>query len=725
MPHRVITLVALLALVIVGGRPAGSSAARVSTPIGATADKIAPWVLAHTTNGQQAEMLVVLSQQADLSGAARLSTKLAKGRFVYDTLYRTAQYTQGPLLNWLTERGVEHRAYYILNAIWVKADQATALALAARSDVARLDGNPQIRVPLEPASLEARSAAPDAVEPGVTYIHAPDVWALGFTGQGIVVGGQDTGLQWDHPALKSHYRGWDGTIADHDYNWHDSIHTTGSSCGADSPVPCDDHGHGTHTMGTAVGSDGGANQIGVAPGARFIGCRNMNAGVGTPATYIECFEFFLAPYPVGGTPAQGNPGQAPDVTNNSWGCPASEGCTAASLLAAVQAQRAAGIMTVASAGNNGSACNTVRDPIGIYDEVYTVGALNTGSDTIASFSSRGAVTSDGSNRRKPDIAAPGTGTRSSMPGGGYGLKSGTSMASPHVAGAVALLWSARPELKNQLDATEQVLNDSAARISSTECGSNGWPNNTFGYGRLDVLAAAQLRAALTLTPPTGAQSAAHGSTVTYTVRFTNTGTFSDAYGITLSGARWPVSANLTATGSISPGVGSNVFVAVTAPLTATGEPLAATDNAVDTLTVKVASLAAPAISATATFTTTALPAYSATLTPLVSALSGYVGNTVMYTVRFTNTGSLTDTYTFSDDHAGWPTVVDPPFKTLPPQLGTDVLAYVTVPLTATYGQTSTLRLYATGTAPMLSVEMITTALTASRRVFLSVILGGG
>jgi serine protease AprX len=747
MPRRVIILVALLALVV-GGRPAGSSAARVS-------DKIAPWVLAHIANEQQAEMLVVLSQQADLSGADKLSTKLEKGRFVYDTLYRTAQSTQGPLLSWLTARGVEHRAYYILNAIWVKADRVTALALAARSDVARLDGNPQISVPLEPASLAARPAAPDAIEPGVTYIHAPDVWALGFTGQSLVIGGQDTGIQWDHPALKDHYRGWDGATANHDYNWHDSIHTGGGVCGANSPVPCDDHGHGTHTIGTAVGSDGGANQIGVAPGAKFIGCRNMNVGVGTPTTYLECFEFFLAPYPLGGTPAQGRPDLAPDVTNNSWSCPSSEGCNAASLLAAVQAQRAAGIMTVASAGNDGSSCNTIRDPIGLYGEVYTVGALNTSADTIASFSSRGAVTSDGSNRLKPDIAAPGTGTRSSTRGGSYGTMSGTSMASPHVAGAVALLWSARPELKNQIEATEQVLNDSAVHISSTACGSSGWPNNTYGYGRLDVLAAAQARAALTLTPPTGAQSATPGSTVTYTLRFTNTGTFSAAYGITLSGAHWPVSANLTTTGPISPGVGADVFVAVTVPMTATGEPLMATgisfqhsgagrpgsrarqpaawepppliektltDSAADTLTVTVALLATPAISATATFTTTALPMYGAAWTPLVPALSDYVGHAVRYTVRLTNTGRLTDIYTFSYDHADWPTVIEPSFKVLPPHTSLDVLARVTIPLTATCGQTDTLRLYATGATQILNVEMITMALTY--RFFLPVFVGG-
>jgi subtilisin family serine protease len=243
-------------------------------------------------------------------------------------------------------------------------------------------------------------------------------------------------------------------------------------------------------MGTAVGDDGGTNQVGMAPGAKWIGCRNMDQGNGTPATYLECFEFFLAPYPVGGTPAQGDSTKAPDVTTNSWTCPASEGCDPGTLQAGVDAQRAAGIMMVVAAGNSGPTCSTIEDPPAIYESAYTIAALTNGTDTIASFSSRGPVESDGSNRFKPDLSAPGTNVRSCTNSAvnAYANLSGTSMATPHVAGAVALLWSARPTLRHNIDATEAVLNDSAIHILSNNCGTGNpvSPNYAYGNGRLDI-----------------------------------------------------------------------------------------------------------------------------------------------------------------------------------------------------------------------------------------------
>jgi serine protease AprX len=454
--------------------------------------KASPWVLEATADGQQSDFMVVLNQQADLSAAHTLPTQGARGRYVYATLRDTALQAQAPLRRWLDARGVAYRAYYIDNLIHVlSGDRALVEALAARSDVARIEANPRVQnVPPQPAAALAL-LAPQGIGWNIALVGAPDVWGLGYTGQGVVVGGQDTGYDWDHPALINQYRGWDGASATHDYNWHDAIHSGGGSCGADSPVPCDDYGHGTHTMGTAVGDDGGSNQIGMAPNARWIGCRNMDLGVGTPATYLECFEFFLAPYPLGGDPfSDGRPDLAPDVTVNSWTCPSYEGCAWNDLQAAVQAQRAAGIMTVASAGNSGSSCSSVQDPPALYDASYTVGATYS-NDALVGFSSRGPVTVDGSGRLKPDISAPGFNVRSSVPGGNYSLSSGTSMAGPHVAGAVALLWSAVPRLANDIATTEAYLNDNALHIASTLCSSSGVPNNLYGWGRLDVYAAVQ------------------------------------------------------------------------------------------------------------------------------------------------------------------------------------------------------------------------------------------
>src|SRR4029450_4054875 len=181
--------------------------------------KIAPWVLDHTANGNQAEFLGVVADQANLRHAATLATKAEKGRYVRDTLWNKAQATQGPLLQWLRANNIEHRSYYIVNMIWVKGTAQIAQALAARPDVARIEGNPEIHnvLPQLGAAAPVAEAPQQAavVETGITYTGAPEVWALGYTGQGIVVAGGDTGYRWEHNALKPHYRGWNGTSADH------------------------------------------------------------------------------------------------------------------------------------------------------------------------------------------------------------------------------------------------------------------------------------------------------------------------------------------------------------------------------------------------------------------------------------------------------------------------------------------------------------------------------
>src|SRR6267154_538254 len=519
----------------------------------AAASKVAPWVTEHTANGQEAEFFVVLADQADLSPAASLPTKTEKGRFVYQALQNKAQTTQGSVLQWLRERGLEHRSFYIVNAILVKGTRAVAEALAARLDVARVEGNPRIdnHLPQPDSFVDAPSnlQRPVTIEPGINYTHAPQVWALGFTGQDIVVASADTGVRWTHDALKPHYRGWDGQNADHDYNWHDSIHNSVSNpCGNDSPFPCDDFFHGSHTTGTAIGDDGGTNQIGMAPGAKWIGCRNMDQGTGTPARYIECMEWFLAPYPLNCKPNEGDPTKAPDITINSWGCPTSEGCTTGDeLRVAVEAQEAAGIQMVVAAGNSGPSCSTVSDPPSFYDASYTVGALNTGTDTIASFSSLGPVTRDGSNRTKPDITAPGTNTRSASNtcDSCYTFASGTSMATPHIAGAMALLWSAIPSLQHQIEASRDALDNSAVEIDSAACPPGGPtpPNNVYGWGRIDIAAAVGTPGPTPSVSPTPVSSATPCGATTPTPTATATAT------VTVSATP---TATATATASIPP-----------------------------------------------------------------------------------------------------------------------------------------------------------------------------
>ena len=452
--------------------------------------KVDPWILAAAAR-TPAEFLVFLEDQADLDIVPGLRTRDEQGRYVVDRLRSVAAATQGPLLDQLQRLGVPYRSFWVANMVWVKGDLATVQTLAERPDVAHLYANPRVELRL-PATSTRLIASPQGIEWNIAQIGAPDFWAAGHTGQGAVIGGQDTGYDWDHPALINQYRGWNGVSADHDYNWHDSIHSGGGSCGADSPEPCDDGNHGTHTLGTMVGDDGGANQIGVAPGARWIGCRNMDEGIGTPATYSECFQFFMAPTRIDGSDP--DPTKAPHVINNSWTCPDFEGCTDPNaLLAVVENTRAAGIVVVASAGNDGDVCSSVNSPPAIYHAALTVGATDI-ADNIARFSSRGGVAIDGSNRLKPNVSAPGVNIRSSINNGSYdGGWNGTSMAGPHVAGQVALLISAVPELAGRVETLETCIESSAVPLTLTspddDCSgipANQSPNNAYGRGRIEL-----------------------------------------------------------------------------------------------------------------------------------------------------------------------------------------------------------------------------------------------
>lgn len=407
----------------------------------------------------------------------------------------------------LEKEGLDVQTFWISNSLAVSLTAAEIQSIARNKQVRHVHIDRRISME-QPDALQTEKSVTGSCNTagtppwGVTRVRAPDVWALGFSGQGTTVAGADTGYQWDHPALRDKYRGWNGASADHNYNWWDGIRTGGNAtCAAASAAPCDDHNHGTHTMGTMVGDAGGGSVIGVAPQAKWIACRNMNAGNGTLSTYNQCFQFFLEPTRIDGT--MGDTARAPDVINNSWGCPTSEGCNTANFAqmeSVVNALDSAGVLVVGSAGNDGSSCGTVNTPLAIFAAVLSVGNTNSG-ESMASSSSRGPVTVDGSNRMKPEISAPGSSVCSSIRNNDYATFSGTSMAGPHVAAVAALLISAYPDARGNPALLKEAIIGTAAPISgiTQTCGGipvGTVPNNVGGYGRIDALAALQYLQAL-------------------------------------------------------------------------------------------------------------------------------------------------------------------------------------------------------------------------------------
>jgi len=458
----------------------GSRGARVLSLVSAVAAWVVVIILFFTTGNRGFygdRLFVILKDQADLSNVSQIEAIDERRTAAYQMLTEHANETQAELRNAFDRVGVDYTPYYLVNAMEVRGGTLVRLFLSTRPEVDRVIPSPRLR-PAEPNQALAMSGGespPGGVQWNVTMIGADKVWdEFGVRGEGIVVGQSDSGVDVNHPELRDQYRGL--TEGD-DYNWFDPWNGKTS--------PYDDGGHGTHTLGTILGQNG----IGIAPEATWFACANLNRNLANPALYLDCMQFMLAPFPQAGDPfTDGDPTRAADVLNNSWGCPELEGCDPNALLHAANNLHAAGIFVAVSAGNDGPNCNTVTAPLSLYDSVFSVGAIDR-SGNMADFSSRGPVTADGSGRIKPDIAAPGVDVLSSVPGGNYGSSSGTSMAGPHVAGAVALLWSADPSLIGDIDRTEQLLIQTADPYTGSMavgCFAGDTPNAAYGYGILDV-----------------------------------------------------------------------------------------------------------------------------------------------------------------------------------------------------------------------------------------------
>ena len=438
--------------------------------LGATAPdaKIEPDLLIALTESGSVRFMVDLVDTTNLNNIIATSPT-AQRKAVLDRLQETAVTSQANAVNVLNDLEANGnvtavRPLWIVNGIAASGNLTAAMALAILPEVSqvRLDTLvEEIRPTDNPtATLLAASAAVitgPVASWGIQRVNAPAVWhGLGIDGSGVTVAIMDTGVDWQHPDLAENYRGnLGGGLVDHSGSWYNAVFPTDT-------IPIDNIGHGTHVAGTAVGHNG----LGVAPGATWIAVNVADPiGLIFESDVHRGFEWLLAP--------NGDVSLAPNVVNNSWGSSLSSSIFADD----IAALQAANITVVFSAGNNGPFTGTIGYPGG-YPDVLAVGASDD-IDEMAWFSSRGP--SQQTDEPKPWLVAPGTQILSSLPGGEYGLQNGTSMATPHVVGAIALLLSANPNLTRS--EINQILAETAVPLSANH------PNNDSGWGRLDAYAA--------------------------------------------------------------------------------------------------------------------------------------------------------------------------------------------------------------------------------------------
>jgi hypothetical protein len=425
-------------------------------------------ILASTPAEQMAPVLVYLKDRVNLKAInhemdARKATLQQRHETVVRALQGTAAASQGEILEYLGQLRADgdiedFRAFWIANVIAVDATKDRIEVIAGRPDVARVYYDYGIEL-IKPESVEDDDPGLiTAVETGVQAVRAPEVWAMGITGAGVLVANMDTNVDGDHPALASRWAG----VADPRYEGHPEWAWYDPYLGQND-FPYDNGGHGTHTMGSVCGGSPG-DEIGVAPGAYWMASAPIDTGGGIPGTVSDAilsFEWMVDP--------DGNPStdwDVPDVCSNSWGLTTSHGYPPCDELfwSYLDACEAAGTVMLFSAGNEGtSGLRRPADRATVDYRTCAVAAVdaNDPSWPIAYFSSRGPTycTPGGTAAIKPDIAAPGVSVCSGYPGGGYVSVSGKSMASPHVNGSVALIRQANPDLSVQ--EVKQVIYDTA------------------------------------------------------------------------------------------------------------------------------------------------------------------------------------------------------------------------------------------------------------------------
>ncbi|MCC7141301.1 MAG: S8 family serine peptidase [Candidatus Eisenbacteria bacterium] len=443
----------------------------------------------------QATAIIVLKDQVDLDALqaslrARRANRAEWHREVVLALQEKAAESQATLLRELEAKKqsglVEgYTPYWISNLVVVRAQRATIEELANRFDVEQVERNfkPLLIEPIAPATPGDGQSPLTAIgiTPGVKAINANKVWyELDIRGEGALVANMDTGVDGNHNALKTRWRGFGGAQPWQEC-WLDVL-------GTNTQQPTDTGGHGTHVMGSITGLAVN-DTIGVSPGSQWIACNAINQGVGSgfDNDVIQCFQWLADP--------DGNAGtvdDVPDVVQNSWRINEGFGGNYTDCdtrwNAAIDGCEASGVVVTFSAGNEGPGSQTIGSPSDrattLYN-VFSVGAVDCTNDNtfpynIAGFSSRGPTGCNvpADHKIKPEICGPGVDVYSSWPGGSYTLLSGTSMSGPHLAGVVGLMRSVNPDLP--VEDVKRILMETAR-----DEGTAG-EDNTYGWGFVDA-----------------------------------------------------------------------------------------------------------------------------------------------------------------------------------------------------------------------------------------------
>lgn len=460
-------------------------------------EKITPVLLERIeakNENYQHDILILLQDRVDFANLIAQfkqdnATSQERAKRTIYALQNKANETQDIIIDYMQEmqsrypgkvRNIEQ--YWITNAICatVSTDIIYDLDKFQEIETIDLDERRFIGPQIMPAA-NASSKTVNGVEPGIRAINAPAMWNLGYTGKNRIALGYDTGVNFLHPAIADRFLGNFMPLSNVYHTMYDFQY----------PVDISPSSHGTHTLGTVLGLDKQNNDtIGVAYNAYWMATDPIvsnEANIRPFHVYMEVFEWILNPD--GDTATVSD---IPDAVNNSWGIGPDHAyyeCDPASSLI-LDAVDAAGIANVFSAGNEGPDAGTIGMPANTARSevnVFSVGAVNGNSSafTIAGFSSRGPTPCyDGDNasiKIKPEVVAPGENVRSAQGQNTYGSLSGTSMASPHVTGAVLLLKEAFPTLPGS-----EILY--ALYQSANDLGDPG-EDNTYGNGIIDVYAA--------------------------------------------------------------------------------------------------------------------------------------------------------------------------------------------------------------------------------------------